>query len=409
VKLGKIHVIPPLCFSKMKMRLIITVILFLGCLNSAQADYMDFHFDIKCDAKNNRAEIIPYGIWNSEVYSNKPQNCKLSNGRTIRVKMGLGSTYRFGIKGVPDKWLSVWIDKKRVLSRSQFDCDDKTCSMRVNVTAKGFTVCYQAESDKSTAKETPQQAKEQCKFTANKKFPKFRDSIEFPLPNQRKMPRPNSLVTLFAQNKQFCKQFKQSSKLYRRTSFPITPPESATFIDSNGLISAGHSSIYEEYIFDSNNDLKTETVVGLHSYDHRYRYGDIYFIYPDNKIPTVIINNHSFSESLYAKEAQRIIPYYWTDYSDKAERQLANNQDDGIRNGVYISKNLVAPWWNKKDKPNRFNLRYWHLLPFRYENATYFLTGSQEAYKQHWFIVLKPQPNYHVTEMCIFQTVQVRY
>lgn len=387
-------------------------VLFAAHITMSHADYMDYHFRVNCDSVNNRAEIVPYAVWNANVYSAAPQDCILASGRIIRAKMGLGPVYPYGMGGAdPSKWLSVWVDKVQVLSHTNFGCGDEgPCSLRIVVTTKGLEVCRRGESSELSQPDSSKKPEENCEFTPNEKLSTARDVLEFPSPNEKPRPPAGSLTTLFAKDKQFCSQFQLLSQPRGRPVDNIWPrvglPDSAEAIEADASSSYEYAGGYQQYTFDINNDGKKDTVVGLHSRTH-YRDGDIYFVYTGNTVPNPAVEKvgSTHSELAYAKSAARILPHYWSDYVGADEKQLADKDND---DGAYTVKSVTAPWWDSNDKPI-FRFRYWYLWPFRYKQSTYFLTWSQEGDKQHWYNVLRPEPKYQVTEMCVFQVVQVKY
>lgn len=387
-------------------------VLFAAFISMAHADYMDYHFKLRCNSESNRAEIVPYAVWDANVYSAAPQDCVLSSGRTVRAKMGLGPVYPYGMGGAdPSKWLSVWIDKAQVLSHVNFDCGDEgPCSLRIVITTKGMEICRRGGSSELSQPDSSKKLEENCEFTPNEKLSTTRDVLEFPPPNEKPRPPAGSLATLFARDKQFCSQFQLLSRPHGRSIDNIWPrvrlPDNAEAIEADASSSYEYAGVYQKYRFDINNDGKKEAVVGLHSRTH-YRDGDIYFVYTDNTVPNPAVKKlgSTRSELAYAKSAARILPHYWSDYAGTDEKQLADKDND---DGAYTVKSVTAPWWDSDDKPI-FRFRYWYLWPFRYKQSTYFLTWSQEGAKQHWYTVLRPEPNYKVTEMCVFQVVQVRY
>ena len=365
------------------------------------ADYMDYHFRINCDSANNLAEIVPYAVSNVKVYSAAPQDCILTSGRIIRAKMGLGPVYPYGAGGAdPSKWLSVWVNKAQVLRHANFGCDyEGQCSLRVVVTTKGMEVCYRSETSESSQPDSSKNSEENCEFTPNEKLSTTRDVLEFTALNEKQRPPAGSLAILFARDKQFCSQFPLLSQ-------PHGLPEGSEAIEADATSPYEYAGEYQQYTFDINNDGKKDTVIGLHSRTH-YRDGDIYFVYTGTTVPSPVVEKvgATHSELAYAKSAARILPHYWSDYAGADEEQLADKDND---DGAYTVKSVTAPWWDSNDKPF-FRFRYWHLWPFRYKQSTYFLTWSQEGDKQHWYTVLRPEPKYEVTEMCVFQVVQVKY
>ena len=388
------------------MRLGMTTVAFLlfGLLSVARADYMDYHFEVHCESEKNRAEIVPYAVYNSDIYSTASQECEFSNGRTIRAKMGLGPVYPYGMGGAdPDKWLSVWVDKAQVLSQTRLGCGGEgPCSLRVIVTAKGLNVCRRELPDPLVQQKSPKPPKERCEFTPNNKLSRTRDSLEFPLPNERRRPAAGSLATLYSKDTQFCSQFPLLDDPRGRSStgdniWPhIGLPNDAESIEPDKSSFYRYGDRYRHYNFDVNNDGTNEAVVGLHARFHASD-GDTYFVYADGKVPSLEDEEEDEegssprSELDYAKTAKGIIPHDWD-----------------LGDGAYRIKNVDAPWWDASDTPI-FRFSYWYLWPFRYKQTTYFLTWSQEAAKQHWYTILRPDINNHVTEMCVFQVVKERY
>ncbi|MBI3432489.1 MAG: hypothetical protein HY018_09795 [Hydrogenophilales bacterium] len=370
----------------------------LAHIAPAYADYADYSFDMKCDAIHNQAEIVPYGVSDEEVYDAAPKDCKLKSGRMIRAKMGLGPVYPYGMGGAdPDKWLSVWVDYARVLSHVSLDCDvDGPCDLRVIVTSKGLNVCRRDSVSIPTNPEFLIAPKDHCAFTPNSKLVKQRDSLEFPRPGDPVRPPAGSLAVLYAKDKNLCKQFEILGEPKGRPGDNIWPkiglPANAEPIESNAF---GE----EQYTFDINNDGKTESVIALHSRSHMQD-GDSYFVFEDGKFPLADADQAS---QLPIEKAAVRIPDYWAD-----AKHDGNNQPGKGRDPTYTVRSVGAPWWDTGDLPV-FVLRYWYLWPFRYRQSTYFLTWSQEADKQHWYTVVRTEPDYSVTEMCVFQIVQVRY
>jgi hypothetical protein len=399
---------------RMMRRVVLVFVILLAMVIPSRADYLDYYFKLSCEQTKNRAEIIPYFISNARRYIDVPQDCTLANGRTIRAKMGLGPTYPYGEGyGDPSMWLSVWVDKALVLSRTHFSCsflNKDRCDIQINVNTKGLEVCRPEQSEELSQPYSSKKLKDHCEFTPNEKLSKTRDALEFPSPGERVRPSAGSLVTLFAKDKQFCSQFQQLAEPLGGPKDNIWPciglPKGFEAIEADSSSPYEYEGGYKQYTFDINNDGTAETVVGLHTETH-YRDGDIYFVYSVRKVPKPIVEKmaETDSELTYAKAATRIIPHYWSDNAGADEKKFVDSGDD---NGAYEVKSLTTPWWDNKDSPS-FSFRYWHLEPFRFKQTIFFLTRSQEAYKQHWYIVLRPEPNYQVTEMCVFQIVQVRY
>ncbi len=66
---------------------------------SPRADFLDAGFQTDCDEAGNRAEIVPYGTYDSDGSLQPPRDCTLASGRTIRIKLGRGPAYPYGMGG----------------------------------------------------------------------------------------------------------------------------------------------------------------------------------------------------------------------------------------------------------------------------------------------------------------------
>jgi hypothetical protein len=332
--------------------------------------------------------------------------------------MGLGPTFPYGAGGGdPSKWISVWLDKAHVLSNLPFECNHRVfytgegpCGLRVIITTSGMKVCRAEDSGESLSTSSQKKKSEHCEYTPNGKLSKVRDALEFPSLDEKTRPPTGSLVTLFAKDKKFCEQFQLVSSSNVRSIDNISPriqlPEDAEVIESDKTTPYEYNGNYQQYSFDINNDGEDETVVGLHARTHAQD-GDTFYIFSDNVVPNPVVKNvgNTQSELAYEKAATQIIPRDWFNHSGATDRE-SGGKDNG--NGNYEVKSVGAPWWDSNDKPI-FRFRYLYLLPFEFGDSTYFLTWSQEGNKQHWYTILRPEPNSQATEMCVFQVVQQRY
>lgn len=383
------------------------ILVFWGCVTQSQraaADYLDYGLNVICSAR--KAEIAPYGAADREVYSAKPKDCTMSNGRTVRVKLGLGPVYPYGMGGAdPEKWLSVWIDKAKVLSKIDIGCEeDGPCDTRVVVTNSGMSVCRKPAQVPFPSDQPEQQGqKETCTLTLNKYLKKKRDILEYPRAGDPVPPAEGSFVTVYAKDQAFCRQFSagsSESSTWGNRDSGVALPKAAAVVKSEGSLPYEYSGSYQRYSFDINNDGKTETVLGLHSRTH-YRDGDVYFVLPGpiSELPTESGKRKTDSEERYAGVAVRILPQHWV--STKTPDPLEVQEP-------YRFKASVTAWWDSDDHP-MFETRYLYLMPFQFSGTTYFLSWSQQADAQHWVFVLRPRPDYSVEEACIFQFVRIRY
>lgn len=398
--------------------------LLFGLCDPCSADFLDYHFKTDCQPQANRAVIAPHSIANTEVYSAAAQDCRFSNGRTIRAKMGLGPLYPYGMNGGdPQKWLSVWVDHVRVLSRRGFDCSYMSgpCDLRVTVTEQGLEVC---DIDLSALK-APADAEQPpapgdlpvtCHVIPNRELPKARDLIEFPLPGGRQRPPTGSLAVLLSKDKALCSQVRVSSEsdpLSRRDlddnkSPHVTLPKNARIIQPMDLERLPYEFMgqYRRYKFDANNDGIQDTVIGWHARTNA-RDGDSYFVYANGEPPqpevTPLGKSGSESALAYAKSAKRILPFYWSNWPPR-KRPVGDDPLDGD----YQPKELLLPWWDKREIP-KFKSRRLYLQPFRFRGSSHFLAWSMQEDVQHWQMIFRMYRNYRARLVCVFQIVPEWY
>jgi hypothetical protein len=362
------------------LRLLIATLLSWLAVTNAAADY---GFIVKCTGQ--KARIVPYES-DKEVRSPAMQECRLPGGRTIRAKLGLGPTYPYGEGGaIPAKWLSVWIDKAKVVSRFRFVCDyDGRCLTRIVVTPSGMNVCSPIDPPEDGGDSSQLKVKERCDFTPNDLLPTARDHLEYPLQGERVPPAPGTFMRLVSKHRPFCGQFIESD-----SALGVTLPHSAKRIEPHSTSGYEFAGYYGHYEFDINNDGKLDKVVGLHASNH-YRDGDQYFVFVGGE-PGVAPDPALHSDDRYAAEATSIVPTRWMQNSAVSETLSA-----------------APPWWDPDDHPT-FEPRYLHLIPFIDHGSTYFIGASEQSDAQHWRFIFRPRHDYSLDEECAFQRVRVRY
>jgi len=288
----------------------------------------------------------------------------------------------YGTNSGSDGWVSLWVDKVKVL-REEFYCPaaPETCDLVIRLTSRGLELCRRDfESISDPPFKSPGKLK--CFLTPNKKLPKTRDTIEFPLPNQRKPPKVGSIVRLYEGSKQFCDLFRPQNSpvgLDGEEFFSsVLPPDGYEAIQV--IERRAYSNVLK---FDINNDNKQDIVVVLHMRSHPED-SDTFFVYDSKSVPQV--PQDETGEELYRRSASRIFPDRWGNWTN----------------------NVTAPWWDPSDKPE-FRSQYLYLWPFRWQGTTYFMTGSAEVDKAHWHFIFRPEPNNAVITMCAFQVVREHY
>ncbi len=356
---------------------------------------------LTCDPKRSLAIIA--GNY-EDIDSYEKRDCVFANGRTIRVKTGVGPAYPYGMGGgTPDIWLSVWIDKRKAISKALLTCGALyICNRKVVVADSGYGLCQQDTPENSHGTRLPGW---RCEFHLNEEITDGRDKLEYPEGREPSPPKAGSILTVYAKDRILCDRFQKldraSSESKANFGWFVMPPIDSERVDPEKTVEYEYAGHYEHFVVDINNDGKRDNVVALFSRNH-YRDGDVYFVYETASPPSVVIDTKTRdtnSELAYAEAAKYIYPSQWN---------TDPNGPRDIDDGLYVFQNYSSPWWDVGDKA-AFRMRYWNLLLFRDKNKTYFLAGSMEGAKSHWYAVLRPEPTGKVTEMCLFHQVRERY
>lgn len=370
----------------MKAIKLFTIVAFF-ILQSATCIADEFYYDliVKCDPDKDYAEIIPEGIWNAPTPFDQTAECTLKSGKTVRAKMGVGSTRPYGMNGgIPDLWLSVWINKVKIISKAYFSCDDEgPCSIKIVVDEKGVSVCRTITPE---GENEDQQKKETCETTAYTILPQDIDRIEYPQKGDKIPPKPGEVVEIYSKDKKICDCFQ---KKISEKNF------------------SNESSLRNEISkFDFDNDGKDEDVI-WHSAATHYRDGAVFFISRTGSLPKTKATNPLTGNRLYeyGQKADRIFPHYWA-----AIREGQENEFETIDNGgSFIFKGNYRLWWEPNNKFVGSLVRYMRITPEKIDNKTYLLMDSVESGNEGWYAILMPEPDDSVTEMCIFNRVSEHY
>lgn len=344
-------------------------------IQTAKADFTDDYFTMICDDEAGKVEITHHIAENKVMYSAKPQNCTLKNGREIRVKMGIGLARPYGEGGaIPNRWFSVWVDKARVISQLPI-AKNPTTTIKMTIDDTGITVCKNnGQLYKDLSEDMPE-----CNLIPTAELNKKRDVIEFPSDNDKLRPADGAYVNVYAKDEVFCQNYQKSMQAIH----PV-----------------GVHGKYKKMFFDIDNDGSKENVIAWLSRNH-FRDGDVFFAYQKHALPSEEALQSIDTKTL-AKSAKTVIPYAWTN-SKTSKNHFSTNEE-----AAYVTESFSVPWWDSQNELN-FRYRYTYLQPFKYKEKTYFLLKSNEAGKSHWQLVLYPAPNHQITEMCAFQTIQPHY
>jgi hypothetical protein len=387
------------------------ILVLLFCSPTAFADYYYYHFNLSCNSSY--AEIVPFSVDGKNVESSTPEDCSLSSGRTVRVKMVVGNYDYKQVEEYEDVPFSVWVDKAKVFDHRTVTCSNTTgkCNVRLKITDKGIEECKVKIDDDEKKSKNLENLKlgieaNTCKFIPNEQLANKRDPLEFPAENEKIRPPVGSLAVIYAADEKFCKSFKSGESTSEGNVFNIANPM-IKFPEGVQLIlpaiaPTDFSHDYSVYSFDVNNEGQPRTV--LH-YQMQYTHvvSDYFLIYKNGEKPI-----HSND---WINTASRVFPIFWSDKSGETEHQFVQDISDHVAHdyGSYQFKHVVSPWWDKENSLEEFDLGWTNMWPFRYENVTYFLMISRLDGFYQWRVILRPEKNYEATEMCIFQIVQPNF
>lgn len=376
------------CASNIVRLLIFTMIPSCFLPSSARADWMDWGLESICQPDKNRMVILPNAIWNREA-DQSDKNCVFSNGRKVLARVGYGSVRPYGMGGAdPDKWISVWVDEKKIVHKQQYDCGDEgVCNRYFIVTDKGVERCTLDSNDNTLDKniEFYDDPKRKCTVTLNTVFPEKTDRLEYPKEGDPVPPEPGSIVVEFAKDNKFCSLFLSDRFHFHSEGFPATPKD-IKLIKFHYDVLYGTVGMRVSYsYFDADNDGEPEHVY-RYTEGTNYRDADIYFIFEDGKQPASesVINDFN----VLLSSDNRVFP--------------GKNIDDGY----YELKH-----WPKKSfvEVKGFGARYLHSGPFIYQEKTYFSTYSMEEALMNINTVLMLNNDGTTTDMCYFRRVSNHY
>lgn len=404
---------PPL--SRYTLALITS--LLLG--GTAEADYRWDYVDVSCDPGKQRVTIQLNALWNEDPDlgwhgSIRPKTgsltrqefrvssqidygeCLISPGKLVRIKMSAGVAREYGMcGGDPEGWLSVWVDKRKWLSRHQVAGRCTTNPMsRIVISSTGMVLCSKKiDNPLDTA---PESVAESCETIPGSRLAKNRDLAEYPVSTATR-PEVGTVVIEHGKDTALCRDMlKAKRNEFGRAKWTVDLPADA----NRGLSDAQDHGLYEysghfsRNLFDIDNDGKTEVVYGFHPSNHAHD-ADTYFVSPGKKLDAVW---PTISETDLWKDR----PYVFPNSHGHCQTQPCGQADeDG-------ELRLQSPS-EKEGKGIAYRFRYLHVGPFVWQGSTYFLLQSSDSSTQLISAVVKPTKGSKLEEVCIFRTVDDNY
>lgn len=281
-----------------------SVLVYGLLIGTAQADYSFDYINVSCDPAKQQVTIQMDTLWNEDPdlawhgtirpKKGRPSyqefrvtghidygECFLAAGNPVRVKMSTGDAMPYGeCGGDPESWLSIWVDKRKWLSRYQVAGRCSTNPMsRIVISPTKMVIC--TKTNDASLDATPETAAESCKAIQVSRLPRDRDQAEYPI-SRSLQPETGTIVLEHGNDVALCKDMvkKKRDKFGRAAWVVELPPKAesdlADAVDHGLYESSGH---FSRNLFDIDNDGKAEVVYGFHPSNHAQD-ADTYFVSP---------------------------------------------------------------------------------------------------------------------------------
>lgn len=398
-------------------RCLVALITCLLLIGTAKADYGWDYVEVSCDPVKQRVTIQLNTLWNEDPDLNwhgsirpkeaRPKRqefrvtghidygeCFISAGKPVRVKVSEGSTMPYGMCGAdPEIWLSVWVDKRKWLSRHQIAGRCTTNPMsRIVISLTELVLCSKKTEQ---AGDVPENAAESCEAIPGSRLAKKRDLAEYPV-STAKQPKAGTVVIEHGQDSAICKgMIKKESSDFGLAAWTVEPPFNADsdFSDAQDHGLYEYSGHFSRNQFDIDNDGKAEVVYGFHPSNHAHD-ADIYFVSSGKELDG---QWPSLSETVLWKDS----PYVFPNAHGHCQNLPCGQKDE--------DGELTLQNYSESGSRLSYRFRYLHVRPFVWQGATYFLLQSMDSSTRHISAVLKPMKRSRLEEVCIFRTVSGNY
>jgi hypothetical protein len=386
-------------------------------LGTVQADYGWDYVDVSCDPVKQRVTIQLNTLWNEDPNlgwhrSIRPKGahpkrqefrvtnnidygeCFMSTGKPVRVKMSSGDAMPYGMcGGDPEIWLSVWVDKRKWLSRHHIAgrCTTNPIS-RIVISPTGMVVCSKKIDEPLDT--PPENVPETCKVIPKLQLARSRDLAEYPIAATARA-EPGSIVIEQGKDPILCKAMirEQRTEFGRAAWFVELPPDAdgnLAEVEDHGLYE--YSGHFSKNLFDIDNDGKPEVIYGFHPSNHAHD-ADIYFVSSGKELDA---QWPLLSETVLWKES----PYVFPNAHGRCQNHACGRQDEDGQ--------LTLQSYSQGDRVS-YRFRYLHVHPFIWQGSTYFLLKSLDSTTRDISAVVKPVKDLKLEETCVFRTVVDNY
>ncbi|HXA39344.1 MAG TPA: hypothetical protein VNW53_10105 [Phenylobacterium sp.] len=193
-------------------------------LAAARADQSLPKADLVCSARSNTA-LVRFGMADegdtlpirrlpaaiddglSARRAGERTDCRLPNGHAVRIRMGVGQSFAYGMGGADSPaFFSLWIDGRVVLSRKQwkpgYEKDFDPWTAAVVIRDSSLTFCT------ATDDEGPLR----CRATKFDLAAKRRDLVEYPADGRKPLPAGTWLLAASAPDPKLCRHFLDGAR-----------------------------------------------------------------------------------------------------------------------------------------------------------------------------------------------------
>ncbi|MCK9472053.1 MAG: hypothetical protein M0Q88_09920 [Bacilli bacterium] len=262
--------------------------IFIACLSTLYADEYYNYFKMTCDPLTNTVKLENIDQWNErpskddyafkqKIFTKddlKPESlsiyrdgeCVFANKTKIRLRLGSDDAYPYGQCGAaPAMWFSLWVNKKKVLSRTIYNptCNPGSILESVDISDKNITLNRYKTSgdfysiDINTSVVQPETIIVKDNLSV--------DTIEYPT-DGKKIPA-GTKILLYGDNNPICEAFRKNdwNTNIKRKEYRNGCSYSANTLNSyTVLVDINNDGIYEREYVDSRWG--------------RFEYTDIYYL-----------------------------------------------------------------------------------------------------------------------------------
>lgn len=280
---------------------------YLLLIGPTKADYAWDYVDVMCDPAKQRVTVKLNTLWNEDPDmawhgSIRPKKgrlvrqnfrvtsqidygeCLISWNNPVRVRLSAGEAKEYGMcGGDPEVWLSLWVDKRKWLSRHQIvgRCTTNPMS-RIIISPSKMVVC---SKQLDPLGDVTKNAKEVCNIFRGAKLAKNRDIREYP-GSTAAQPEAGTVVIEHGKSSPLCKAMINKKRTdFSRPEWTVELPSEA---DTNFSTAGDHGSgersgNFSKKLFDIDNDGNKEVIYGFHT-SGRARDADTYFVSLGTKV-----------------------------------------------------------------------------------------------------------------------------